>query len=86
VNESITFQPNGSKRIDVPITIIDENLIENNERFSVSLSSQSVPMLVVEDPGIAYITIKDDDSKMFCSFLCVKLLFSFCGRYIYIIY
>lgn len=67
VNETITFEPNDTTK-DIPIMIINETLVENNETFSVILTSESSPMLVVEDPNTTHVTIRNDDSKMFCQF------------------
>ena len=50
---------------NITINIIDETLVENNETFSVILTSRSSPMLVVEN-STTFVTILNDDGKMFC--------------------
>ena len=65
-SETITFKPNETMVKNITITIIDETLVENNENFSVILTSRSSPMLVVEDPNTTFVTILNDDGKMFC--------------------
>ena len=65
-SETITFKPNETMVKNITINIIDETLVENNETFSVILTSRSSPMLVVEDPNTTFVTILNDDGKMFC--------------------
>lgn len=68
VNKTIKFKPNESMAKEISITIINEKLVENNETFSVMLTSESSPMLVVKDPNITVVTIDNDDGKMFFQF------------------
>lgn len=63
VNKTETFNPGGSYKIDVPISINGDDLVENNETFSVTLLSQSSPELVVADPNNTIITIVESDGK-----------------------
>ena len=68
VNKTIKFKPNEAMTKEINITIINEKLVENNEAFSVMLTSESSPMLVVKDPKITVVRIHNDDGKMFFQF------------------
>ena len=68
MDKILTFKPNESNRIDVPIKIINDSFVEDMEKFSVILSSASLPKLIVEDPNTTVITINSDDGK------CVKFV------------
>ena len=72
-NSNITFQPNASKVVIVSIYIEDETLVDNDENFSVILSSNS-PMLIVGYPNVTVVTIKNDDGKMFWRYFILFVL------------
>jgi Calx-beta domain len=61
-DQTVTFQPGGSLSQQVPITILEDNVTEDDETFSVKLSSPSSGV-VIGDPGNAKVTILDDDSS-----------------------
>lgn len=63
INRDITFTPGGPTSISVVIQILSDNIVETNENFVVSLSSQSSPTLSVIDPITTSITIVDNDGK-----------------------
>ena len=52
-----------SSSITVPITIINDNLVENNETFTASLSLAGTEDRVTLAPDEATVTITDSDSK-----------------------
>ena len=63
IDHDITFTAGGPTSIAVVIQIRGDNIVETNENFVVSLSSQSSPTLSVIDPITTAITIVDNDGK-----------------------
>ena len=46
------------------IPIIDDNILEHDEQFQLSIFPNSLPDRVIRtDPNIASVTIKDNDGK-----------------------
>ena len=57
----ITF-PVGETHFLLNVTIVNDNVLENNETFNLTINSFSLPDNVkVGDPGQATVIIKDDD-------------------------
>ena len=65
----------GINRVLLDIPVINDNTLENNENFNVTINSSSLPSyVVVGDSGQATVTILNDDGKyelaVIVSFLC----------------
>ena len=61
---SVTFPANVT-RVEFSISINNDTLFENNENFTLSINSSSLPTgVMVGDPGEATVTIVDDDGKL----------------------
>lgn len=60
-NLDVTFVPNGPTTTSITFTILQDTIVENDENFLVTLSSQSSPSLIVVTPTTTAITIIDDD-------------------------
>jgi hypothetical protein len=60
-DQTVTFHHGGSLSQDVPITILDDNVAEDDELFSVNLSSPSTGV-VLGAPSDATVTILDNDT------------------------
>ena len=65
------FEPNmiefipGITRMGFDVLIIDDNLVEGNETFILSIDESSLPESVtVDNRNQAIVTIVDDDSKI----------------------
>ena len=47
------------------VTIMDDNILESNERFQLSINTSSLPNRVtVDNPSEVTVTIVDDDCKL----------------------
>ena len=58
---NITF-PVGEARVQLNVTIVNDNILENNETFNLTINSSSLPNNVkVGNPGQAIVIIRDDD-------------------------
>ena len=56
--------PAGKTTAAFPVPIIDDNILEENENFTLTINSSSLPSNVtVGDPGEATVTIVDNDRK-----------------------
>ena len=56
--------PAGHTNISFDISIIDNNVVENDKTFSLTIAPESLPYLVSRgNPGVAMVTIVNDDSK-----------------------
>ena len=54
----------GVSNISVNISIVDDNLLEEDEKFSLTIDSSSLHSnVMVDEPGNTTVTILDDDSK-----------------------
>ena len=52
-------------RFPLNVTIVNDNILENNETFNVTINSSSLPSNVrVGDPGQATVIIRDDDGML----------------------
>ena len=60
LNELILFVPDGPSRICYEITIRDDNVLENDELFRVSLLSDDLPL---SEFVTTFVTVRDDDRK-----------------------
>lgn len=61
-NQVLTFSP-GQQQLSVPIRIIDDNIVEASEIFSVEISLQFDEANVTIGSPTATIVIRDDDCK-----------------------
>ena len=63
--------------ITVPVTIVDDDTLENTETFSALLTSGDSSVLL--DPDVATVTINDNDSEIYTSYLsaCIIMLPAF---------
>lgn len=59
----LTFGPDTSRVLEVPITIINDNVVESLENFFASLTLRTPGANVVLDPDSAEIRIVDQDGK-----------------------
>ena len=56
--------PAGHTSVSFNITIIDNNVVEDNKIFSLTIAPESLPYLVSRgNPGVAMVTIVNDDGK-----------------------
>ena len=55
------FRSGGDTSAQLTVTIVDDNVVEMDEEFSVQLSS-TTPQVTVQE-GVADVTITDDDGK-----------------------
>ena len=58
----VTFA-SGVKRVSYSVRIVNDNIIESNETFTASLSTDE-PNVNISD-GMATVTILDEDSELF---------------------
>ena len=64
--QNVTFQ-NGQTSVQVSYRIIDDSIVEDNEKFILSIDPSSLPSSVsLGSPSQATVTIQDDDSKWCC--------------------
>ena len=61
----VTFQPGEKGPKSIPIDIIDDNVVEPLEEFTVSMSSSS-PGVTVGGPATVVIEDNDKPGKNFC--------------------
>ena len=57
--------------ITVPVTIMDDDILENPETFSAVLTSGDSSVLL--DPDVATVTINDNDSEIYTSYISTLL-------------
>ena len=51
-------------RVSFDITIFNDQMVEDDENFALTLDSSSLPTSIrIGDPSQATVTIRDDDSK-----------------------
>ena len=62
VNREITI-PTTTTQISETILISNDQILENDETFSVTVTSLSTPHLAAVDPEVTVVTITDNDSK-----------------------
>ena len=61
---SVTF-PAGITNVTFNIQIINDNMVENNETFTLAIDSSSLPTgIMVDSPRQATVTIINDDGKV----------------------
>ncbi|CAB4025377.1 partial, partial [Paramuricea clavata] len=60
VDKNITILPSVTV-ISETIAISEDGILENNETFSVTVASRSLPHLVTAGPAVAIVTIEDND-------------------------
>ena len=59
----MTF-PAGSTSVSFGVNIINDDILENNEIFSLNIISSSVPdQVIIGSPRQSAVTIVDNDSK-----------------------
>ena len=74
---TLVFSPSVST-FTVPITIIDDLYLENDEPFSAMITLSTVEPGITLDPDTAQITILNDDSKSHCHIIaCVYFCYGF---------
>ena len=60
----ITF-PMGETRFLLNVTIVNDNILENNETFNLTINPSSLPgNIKVGNPGQATVIIRDDDGML----------------------
>ena len=64
VNQQITFSPGDPAVQSIPVTINDDNIVENNERFTATLTAENG--VTIQTGGTATVTILDNDGGYFC--------------------
>ena len=68
---SVTF-PAGVMSVPFNISIIDDNILEDNENFTLTINSSLPTGIMVGNPGQATVPIVDNDGKCCYSFsLCI---------------
>ena len=64
---TVSFIPNGDKVICLPVSLLDDMLLEGEEDFPLVIDSVSpVPGVVPGDRVTTTIRIIDNDSKLWC--------------------
>lgn len=63
VNEILMFEPGESNVNCVPVTIVNDIMLEDTEIFRISVSSFD-PDVDLDQNSITTVIIRDDDSKM----------------------
>ena len=64
---NVTF-PAGMTEVSLNVTVMDDNVLESNERFQLSINSSSLPNRVsVDNPSVVDVTIVDNDRKLLLS-------------------
>ena len=63
VSEQLVFSP-GAMRQCVDVTIIEEDLVENDEPFPLTASGVDLPSMVTVDPATTMVTILNDDGRL----------------------
>ena len=59
----------GQTNATFDVTINDDNILESNENFTLTINSSSLPTGVTHgDPGQATVTIMDNDRKLLLSY------------------
>ena len=66
VNRTITFTPGGGNVQSIPVTIDDDNIVEDNERFTATLTAGD-GVIVPPDGATTIVTINDNDGG-FCAY------------------
>jgi hypothetical protein len=57
--------PTSATEISETIPILENGILENDETFSVTITSRSAPHLVTANPVVTVVTITDNDGKDF---------------------
>ena len=60
---SVTF-PAGVMSVPLSISINDDNILEDNENFTLTINSSLPTGVMVGNPGQATVTIVDNDGKL----------------------
>ena len=55
--------PTSATEISETFPILENGILENNETFSVTVTSRSAPHLVTANPAVTVVTITDNDGK-----------------------
>ena len=63
VNQQVTFGPGDRSKL-LNVFILPDNIVENNEIFSLSLATGVGSPLTVGTPGTTVVTINDDDGMI----------------------
>ncbi len=66
VNETVSFSP-GVFQVCVNLTILDDEIVENNETFILNLTL-SDPAVLIGNNGSTEVTILEDDDSAFLSY------------------
>lgn len=60
-----TLIPAGETRVSFSVTLLTDNLFEQNEQFSVTIDSTSLPNRTFVEPGcVLVVTILNDDGEL----------------------
>ena len=60
--------------VSLDVTIMDDNILESNETFQLSINSSSLPNRVtVDNPSVVTVTIVDNDCKI------IKICLTYCS-------
>ena len=63
---NVTF-PAGETSVQFSVMIYNDNILEGNENFTLTINPSSLPSgVTVGDPSQATVTIVNDDSKLHC--------------------
>jgi hypothetical protein len=71
VSQPVIFT-SGDTSKQLTVRILDDNIVEANEVFNLSLTTEAGSPLAVGTPGTALITINDDDGMYRCIILTVS--------------
>ena len=64
-SETVVFVPNGDDVVCLPVTLLDDNLLEGEESFPLQIDSVSpTPGVVTGDRDTTTVRILDNDSRL----------------------
>lgn len=85
LNEAITFQPAANMQTEcTPVTVIDDAILESEERFLISLETTDPRVILTMENTIASVSITDNDEGTFIAacyyvYLCITSCTVFSG-------
>ena len=65
IDMTVSFVPGGEKIVCVPLTLLNDTLLEMEEYFRLRIDSVSpAPRVIIGNNGLTTLFITDDDSRL----------------------